>query len=58
MTQEELKLAIYVLLVVVIILFILLVGYGMSKKPMTDEEAEKYRQQLNDWQDRDNLEND
>lgn len=50
------KTIITILLGLILVLFVILVGMGFAQKPMTDEEAEKKVRQLNDWQDRDILE--
>ena len=50
------KTAIIIMGAVVLILFVLLIVYGMNEPRLTDEEAEKLRKSLSDWQDRDNLE--
>ena len=50
------KTIIAILLGLILVLFVILVGMGFAQKPMTDEEAEKKAKQLNDWQDRDILE--
>lgn len=53
---RDMKTAIIIMGAIVLILFVLLVTYGMSEPRLTDEEAEQMRKQLNEWQDRDNLE--
>lgn len=47
------KTAIIIMGAIVLILFVLLVTYGMSEPRLTDEEAEQLRKQLNAMQDRD-----
>lgn len=52
----SMKTIIAILMGLILVLFVVLVGMGFAQKPMTDEEAEKKVRQLNDWQDRDILE--
>lgn len=52
----SMKTIIAILMGLILILFVVLIGMGFAQKPMTDEEAEKKVRQLNDWQDRDILE--
>ena len=50
------KTAIIIMGAVVLILFVLLIVYGMNEPRLTDEEAKELSKSLSEWQDRDNLE--
>ena len=50
------KTAIIIMGAVVLILFVLLIVYGMNEPRLTDEEAEELSKSINALRDRDNLE--